>query len=449
MSDLSLNIAASGLTAQQAAIDTISENLANANTPGYVSETAVLRPNPGGDLLGVGDGVSVTGIDQNGDSLLMTNVLQSQGALSQSTALQQVLQGVEAAFPEPNGSGIANDLSTFWQSWDAVAQDPSNPAPRAQVVDLAQNLATDFNQASTQLDNLEQNAQSQLTSVVGQANTMLAQVASLNQRITAFGGSGTQANALIDQRNQVMTQLASAIGAVAVPQGDGSINVNVGGITLVQGNWNDTLSLTGSPGSLAITTTSTAVAIPASSGTASGLMAALNQYLPAYGSQLDASANALASTVNNQLAAGYTATGASGAGYPLFSGSGAAGLTVNPAVAADTSLIAASGTSTLPNAVNDGSNAQAMAELYNSATGPDQAYQTFIQGMGSQVQAVNSQVQSQTSVSTAASQNLASVAGVNTNDQMVQLLAFQQAFQASAKLISSVDTMMQSLIQAT
>src|SRR5580692_5554754 len=185
MGDLALSIAASGLDAQQTAMDTISENLTNANTPGYVSETTQLTANPGGDLLGVGDGVRVAGVTQNNDGLLTTNALQSQAVLAQSTSLQQVLQGAQAVFPEPGSSGISADLSAFWQSWDAVSQDPSNPAPRTQVVDLAQNLASDFQQAAQQLGNLQGNAQAQVTSSVAQANTMLQQVATLNKQIVA------------------------------------------------------------------------------------------------------------------------------------------------------------------------------------------------------------------------------------------------------------------------
>jgi flagellar hook-associated protein 1 FlgK len=83
------------------------------------------------------------------------------------------------------------------------------------------------------------------------------------------------------------------------------------------------------------------------------------------------------------------------------------------------------------------------------AGGPDQQYQALIQGLGSQVQAVNNQVTAQTSVANAAQENLQSIVGVNTNDEMVQMLTFQQAYQASAKLVSTVDTMMQSLIQAS
>jgi flagellar hook-associated protein 1 FlgK len=234
-----------------------------------------------------------------------------------------------------------------------------------------------------------------------------------------------------------------------VTQPNGTVNVDVGGVTLVQGTWNDTIETHGGTGDMSLVAHASGATIPASAGSVSGQLAAINQYLPAYQSQLDTAANDLASTVNTQLAAGYTATGASGSASPLFQGSGAAGITVNAAVVANPQLIAASGTATLPDATNDGSNAQAMAELYNSPTGPDQQYQSLIQGLGSQVQAVNSQVQSQTSVANAAQENLQSIEGVNTNDEMVQMLTFQQAYQASAKLVSTVDTMMQSLIQAS
>lgn len=449
MGDLALNIATTGLDAQQAAMDTISENLTNANTPGYVSESTQLTANPGGDVLGVGDGVRVVAVTQNSDGLLATNAQQTQGILSQSSALQQVLQAAQAVFPVSGSSGIASDLSSFWQAWDAIAQNPSSPAPRTEVVDDAQNLVSDFQQASQQITDLQANAQAQVTTAVAQANTMLQQVAALNGKIGATEGAGSPANSLIDQQNQLMSQLASSIGAVAVPQADGTINVDVGGVTLVQGTWNDTIDTTGGTGAMSLVASASGATIPSSAGSVSGQLAAVNQYLPAYQSQLDAAANDLASTVNSQLAAGYTATGVSGSGYPLFVGSGAAGLGVNAAVVGNPQLIAASGTAALPDATNDGANAQAMAELYNSPTGPDQQYQSLIQGMGAQVQAINSQVQAQTSVANAAQENLQAIEGVNTNDEMVQMLTYQQAYQASAKLISTVDTMMQALLQAS
>jgi len=444
MGDMALGIAASGLDAQQAVMDTIAQNLSNANTPGYVKQTADLTTLTGGDALGVGGGVQVAAITQAADGLLAANVQQAQGALAQSTALQQVLSGAQAAFAEPGNNGISAQLSAFWQSWDGVAQNPSDLAARTQVINAAQNIVTSLSQASSQIAQLETNAQSQLGSVVSTTNTLLSQVATLNNQIIEAKGAGTSPNALVDQRNALVDKLSSGIGAVATNMPDGTVMVRVGGIALVQGSFADTLKLTGAPGSLAITSQTSNVTVPASGGQAAGLLAAVNQYLPAYQSQLDAVANKLSSTVNTQLATGFTATGA--AGQPLFTGSGASGLAVNAAVLSNPNLIAASSTSTMPDATNNGANAQSMAELYNTATGPDQAYQSFIQGLGSQLQNTNNQVQAQTSLANAAQQNLQAVDGVNPDQEMVQMLSTQQAYQASAKLISTVSTMMQALL---
>jgi flagellar hook-associated protein 1 FlgK len=448
MGNLGLSIAASGLDAQQAVMDTISQNLANASTTGYVSENANITTLPGGDALGIGGGAQVGTVTQASDGLLQANASQTSGALAQVTALQQVLTSAQAVFPEPGSNGISAQLSSFWQAWDTLAQNPSDSAGGAQVVDLAQNLTTALSQASGQLTQLQDSAQSQLGSVVGQTNTTLAQVAELNTQIVAAKGSGADPNALIDQQNRLLSTLATSIGAVSSTADNGSATVRVGGITLVQGSFADTLQVSGAPGSMAITSASSGAALPTTGGNASGLLAAINQYLPSYQSQLNAVANNLASTVNTQLAAGYTATGASGAANPLFTGTGATGLTVNPAVAANSQLIAASGTSALPDATNDGSNAQAMANLYDAPGGPDLTYQAFIQSLGTQVQTTNNQVQAQTSVANAAQANLQAVVGVDPNQQMVQMLATQQAFQASAQLIQTVSTMMQSLLTA-
>ena len=449
MGNLGLQIAASGLQAQQAAMETISQNLSNANTPGYVSESATLTTALGSNLLGIGGGVRVAGIEQAGTTLLTANANQAAGAQAQSTALQTVLQGAQSSFPISTSTGLANDLSTFWQSWDQISQNPSALAPRTAVVDQAQTVVTDLQQASAQLTQLQGNAEMQLQSTISSANTQLTEVAQLNVSIANTEGAGAPAPALIDQRNQLVSQLASSIGASTRTSTDGSLSLSVGGVQLVSGNVASQLNVTGSIGSLSVVTANGGINVPLSSGTSAGLMAAVNQYLPSYQSQLNGVASALATTVNTQLAAGYTATGASGSTEPLFQGSTAAGITVNAAVAANPQLLAASSTSALPAATNDAGNAQALAELSNSATGPDQAFQTFIQNLGSQVQSVNSQVASQASVASAAQQNLQAVAGVNTDSQMVQMLTYQQAYQASAKLITAVDTMMQSLIQAT
>jgi len=89
-----------------------------------------------------------------------------------------------------------------------------------------------------------------------------------------------------------------------------------------------------------------------------------------------------------------------------------------------------------------------MAELFNATGGPDKAYRSLIEDIGSQVQGANQQLQTQTSVQTAASQALQSATGVSTDAEMVKSVQYQQAYQAAAKVIAVTATAMQSLLAA-
>ncbi|MCU4185045.1 flagellar hook-associated protein FlgK [Acidiferrimicrobium sp. IK] len=447
MGNLALSIAASGVTAQQTAMDTVAQNLANSNTPGYVQETPTLTAAAGLSPLGVGLGVTPLASGQAYDGLLQTSAQQASAALAQSGALQQVLQGIQTGFPVSTTTGLNADLSAFWQSWDTVAQKPSDSGARSQVINLASNLISDLHTSSAAIATSQGNAQQQLSALVSADNSVLTQLAQLNTAIITTKAAGSSANSLIDQQSQLMNQLSQDLGAVSSLQPNGTINVSIGGVNVVAGVTASQLQLTGTAGSLGVQTT-TGTAVTMTSGSAAGTLAAINQYLPDYQSQLDGVANDLATTVNTQLAAGYTASGAPGG--PLFTiGSGAASIGLVAAVAADPSLLAASGTATLPDAANNGANAQSMANLYDASSGPDTAYRSFVQTMGTQISALNSQVQTQTSVANAAQANLQAVSGVNVNSQMVMMLNYQQSYQASAKVISAVDQMMQSLLQAT
>jgi flagellar hook-associated protein 1 FlgK len=462
VADNGFAIAASGLEADRAAMDTIANNLSNVNTPGYASESPVLTTTPAGDQLGIGAGVTVLNVSQASDAVLAADNLAASAAAAGSSALQQTLSSIQSIFPEPGSNGLQAQLSTFWSSWDAIATNPSETAPRTEVINQAENIATTLNQATAQLTQTANDTSTEIGSNVGQVNTLLGQVAALNQSIVATVASGGQPNSLIDQRNNLVGQLGQDIGITTIGQSDGSLNVYVGGVQLVQGSTSDSLTMksAGSPPTVSIVSNNTGVAVPVSSGTLAGLLTALNVSIPGYQSQLNTVANNLATTVNNALGQGYDASGnsdvAAGTGVgpnnsaPLFVIGNAAGaaatIGVNTAVIGNPALLAAATAST--NGANDGSNAQVLAELGSSATGPDKAYQTFVTGLGSQVQTVTNQAQAQQSLSQSLSASLASVTGVNTDQQTVAMLGYQQAYQASAKVISTIDQMVQSLLAA-
>lgn len=522
-----LDIAASALNAATTEIAVTSENIANAQTPGYATQRAQLAPQPGGDPLGIGDGVSVTSVAQVTNALLSANNLQAQGSLQSLTASQQVLTGIQDIFPlgqssaaaasssaGSSNSSIAGQLANFWSSWDAIAQDPSGAASRTQVVDQATGLAQSLNEGSTQLTQLATNTVGQLQGQVSQVNQLLTQAARLNGQIAATAGGGGSPNQLVDQLNQVVNQLGQLAGVSVHTQADGEATINIAGFAVVQGDQATALQLQTGTGTISpaqaaqlqipagttyttatVLTTNGSTPVPVTGGTIGGLLSGLGAdgTIASYQGQLNAVAGDLASAVNGQLAQGYTAPGVSppadyaanggtlptagsngglqGSALPLFVAAGGGTITagnigVSSDLASNPALIAAasSAANSAGAGANDGSNAQAMAELANAATitmpaaapggssttitSPDVTYQQLIENIGSATQAVNSQVASQTSVANQAQQALQSATGVNQNTELTNLMQYQAAYQASAKLVSVIDAAVQSLLQA-
>lgn len=572
MSDLGLYIGASGLNAAQQSMNTVAENLANADTPGYVQETTNVSASTVSGTLGVGTGVTVTGVAQTSDAVMDANTNAAQSMQANLSTVQQSLSSLQAIFPEPSGNGISSQLSSFWQAWDTVSQNPTQSANLATVIGQAQGLATSLNQASNQMQEAAGIQSQQLSSSTSTVNSLLSEVAQLNQSIVASSAAAATPNSLVDQRNALVSQLATQIGATTQPQMNGAVNVYVGGITAVQGDVNDSFSIVNSGSGYSLVSNATGTTVPVSGGTIAGLLTELNTDIPNYQDMLNGVATDLADTVNNQLALGYTASGTSasasataggttpiaasttittgvndtvdltedgtpytltvapgtytpselvsainaaattagapvsaaltatgnlilsttdqgataslqvtggdalatlgmsamasaavgGNGLPLFTTDGglstptagsitAGNLTVNSSLVANPMDLAVAGSQpTPPNTLtSDGSNAQAMAELYDSTTGPDQAYQEMITTLGGQLQSVNNQTETQASLVTGLTTVQQSVEGVNTDQQTVNMLSYQQAYQASAKVIQTIASMMQSLIEAT
>jgi flagellar hook-associated protein 1 len=472
-----LNIGASSVNADMTAIDALAQNIANAETPGYISEAANLATLPGGSIFGVGSGVEVTSIVQATNALLSANNWQAQGALSNLSALQETLSAVENIFPiatQPAGattssstsSSIAGQLSTFWSAWDAIAENPSSQAPRVEVIDDAQGLVTSLHEASSQLAQITRNAVAELTGQVQQVNTLLAQVAGLNKSIVVTAGSGASTAPLEDQLQAALGTLSQLAGVDVRMQSNGTATVSIGGMTVVQQGTASTLTVASSstatsgaktpPISVELELGSgTALAMPVSSGSVAGLLSAVNTSIPKARSMLNSVAVALATTVNNELKTAYTSTGSPATSTPdhwqMFVGTPtASGIEVNSAMAATPSLIAVSATDATTGraAANNGGIAQAMAELGTTPNGPDANYQTLVQSIGALTQSVNNQMEAQTAVASQAKQALQAVTGVDVTSDLTSLLTFQQNYEASAKVLNTVDSAVQTLLQA-
>jgi flagellar hook-associated protein 1 FlgK len=203
-----LNLATTALRANQAALQTVGHNIANVNTPGYSRQSVVLQ-DAGGVFSGggfIGQGVAVNTVMRNYSDFLsqQSNVAVAQQA-SDSTLSTQLTQ-LENVFPS-GASGLGASVSTLLNSFSDVASAPTDLTARTVALANANQMAAQFRASSASLDALQAGTQTQLAQSVVAINSLATQIAAANDKVARATGSGQAPNDLLDQRDQLITQL--------------------------------------------------------------------------------------------------------------------------------------------------------------------------------------------------------------------------------------------------
>lgn len=485
MSDMGFAIAATGLSADTAQLDTASNNLANVNTPGYAAEQVNLVPEPASGPFGSGQGVLIGSISRLTDAVFAAAKVSAEGASSAANQTKQVMSSIESIFPEPSSTGIASQFSALWSDLSTLAANPNQAGAQQTVVSAAQTLTNSISDSFTQLANLSSSLQSQVGTgangggSLAQVNGLLAQVAQLNGGIAQGSAGGQNVNSLLDQSSAIVDKLAGLIGVTTSSGANGMVSVYVNGIQLVSGDVAQKLSATGSAATHNLGITTSFGASVDAKGSIGAMISAVNSTIPSYVSQLNSVADSLANQMNNLQANGMDANGDPGSaiapsGYTgtilpnIFVNSGssttytssspgfdsAATIAVSPTLAANVSLIATA-SAPGPNNSNvigqptlDGSNAQAMAALGSSPSGPAVVYQNMIGMLGTQTVDANNVAASAAALATTAKNNLSAISGVHMNAEELKVMSAQNAYQAVTRVISAMNSSLQSLIQA-
>jgi flagellar hook-associated protein 1 FlgK len=451
-----LNIGQSALLTQQKAIDITGNNIANVNTPGYSRQRLVIKQsNPVRvDNLTMSTGVtSDPGIQRYYDQFLTDQLTDENESLGRWEAQKEALEKVELMFDDAKGYGLSNSINEFFNAWQDLSSNPSGVAERTTLLSATQHLSATFNQMYTNINNLQDDIDTHVDSIVSDINGMSDKISVLNNKIVEVEIGGHRANNFRDERDQLVFELSKMIDINSYEDSDGYLNIDVGnGKPLVQGTttWNLTTADNGgvqdvywqSKDGSTVNITSTI-----SGGELKGWIDARDSFLNSYMSELDALANTIRTDVNGAHTAGFDLNGVAGTNF--FTGTGAVDLAVNPTIAADTDLIAAAGAGEgLPG--GNGA-AIAIANLQSSASMAggstfNEYFNSLIGKVGADVQAADFNHDHQSSMVQNLENYRQEVSGVSLDEEMINLVKYQHGYNAAAKLITTANEMIDSLI---
>jgi flagellar hook-associated protein 1 FlgK len=432
-----LNIALRGLQAQQAALDTTAHNVANQNTAGYTRQDATLVASRGYSIaagaLGsgagavLGSGVDVQAYVRARDAFTDLQWRVQSTAASYADTAEETLSSAQVTLQEPGDTGIASQLGDFWDAWQALANHPETTnAARTPLVTSALALVDSVKGLDADIKAVQDDATAEYASLIGangDVQTLATQISKLNAQIAKDTIAGRSPNDLLDARDKAVDDL-SALGQVSVTsKPNGAIQIAFGGVAtplLVDDQTTDFAGL------------ATMTSPGGKLGALKDLSSSTGQ-LATYRTQLSTFVNQLVTNVN----AAY--------GGSFFDPAGltASTFAVDPTLAANPSLVKANSTSTQ----GDNDIALAVAALRNGAA--DKTYSNFVLTIGADVkQAIRTNDAAQAVLGTI-SDKRDSVSGVSLDEEVTNMLRFQRGYQASARVMSTLDEMLDKLINGT
>ncbi len=494
--NFSLFNAQRGLIAAQTGLNVIGHNISNANTPGYsrqqivqVTENPYSIPGLAGPLNGLqlGQGPIVQGIGRIRDVYLDRSFRAENSTLGFNAQQKSTLGRIESFIGEPSDNGINTSLQAFFSAAQQLSQNPENAAARTSFMQRAGDLVNTFKDNATQLDNLQLElvgrgsvagsiASSRLGVGISEVNSQLASVADLNRQILSVVSAGGQANDLMDQRDQILDQLSKKIDITVDNTTNNQVNVTIAGHLMVSGVQQlDSLQAVANPAAAPASeytpTLIQTVTAPATDITNSIKGGELKAYVDVAGNaspgqttvrgllvNLDTLLGAVVSQVNALQAGGRDLTGATPAApndqiivppavtppLAIF------GYTANSNIVANPNLLAAASGAGAFAGPGDGRNALALAQLKTTGLVAgvkfDQYLNSTLSALGVDASQYNSRYAAQNNAVNNVDQQRQSVSGVNADQEAVDLVRYQRAFEASSKMVKTFDQMMESIL---
>ncbi|HID10813.1 MAG TPA: flagellar hook-associated protein FlgK [Candidatus Latescibacteria bacterium] len=447
-----LYVARSALAVQRYGLQITGHNIANANTEGYTRQRVVAeatRPleTPYGML---GTGVQVAEIERVRDRFLDEQVRTASGDLGRWAQAEQALAEVEGVFAEPSDGGLNSILREFWDSWRSLADHPESLSARQIVLGRAGTLVEALRRLDRQLKDMQYNMNTLVDSRVEEVNRIIEQIARLNVQILNIESRGSQANDDRDRRDLLLDRLSRLVDVQVVEGQDVMVSVFLNGRPLVEGKEVSRLAAIpeaeGGRPTEKVVWESDSREVGISGGELGGVLEVRDDKIKSYMETLDKLARTLAREVNSVHRAGYTLEGATGVDFFRSGVEGAGDIDLSDAVKGNPSNIAAS----KDGHPGDGSNALAIADLeYERAIEGftlDDYYRSLISQLGQDLQEAQFMRDNHELLLERFRNERESAIGVSLDEEMVQLIQYQHAYVAAARLTLVLDRMIQATL---
>ena len=445
----SLAIASQSLQAQELEIQVTNNNIANVDTAGYTRETVNLSeadPTQYGSVS-IGNGVDIQGVTSVRDDLLSLRIQQQTSQQSSAQAQVNALTQIESLFPT-SGSSLSTSLSSFFTSLSSLSTNPTSTADRQTVLQNAQTLVGQFNSISAGLSGPSSGLDTNVDTDVNQINQLSTQAASLNVELVQQQAAGQSTGTISDQLNEVETQLANLTNISVTHTSQGDSIVTGSGTPLVLGSQSFALqTAAGSDGHQQILDSNgTDITSSISSGDLGGTLQVRDTQIPALQNSLDTLANQFATAFNAAQTQGYDQNGNTGAALftipTTVSGSAAA---IKLATTDPTAIAASSdGTS------GSNGNVANLTALQNSALASGQSVTSqsanLVYQIGNLTANATAQSTAITQSLTALNNQQGSISGVSIDQESANLIQFQQAYAAAAKIVTTIQSLFDTTI---
>ena len=451
-----IEIARKALQTSQYALDVTAHNIANANTPGYTRQRVIQGTTPSfpapswnrpliqGQL---GTGVMVQSIQRVRDSFFDGQIRRENQSLGGWEVKKNGLEQIETIFNEPSDGGLLNIMGQFWDSWQQLSKNPESTSTRSSVLETGRMLATTFNQLDSKLSRVQDNLNEQVLVKVNDINSIARRVSELNRDILRVKTYGAEPNDMLDERDLLIDKLSKMVDVKVAELDTGATIIYINGSQLVSEYGYNELEAVSNPGNgfYDVKWKASGIAATIYGGEIKALTETRDVTVPAYKSELDVLAASIINEVNTLHATGIGLDGTTG--WNFFSGTGAADMAMSPDVSDPRSLGAS-----LSGEPGDNSNALALAQLKNglimsgNTITMDDYYRSLVTNLGVESQQAAAMSANGKMYYDLIENHRQSVAGVSLDEEATNMIKFQRAYQAAARLVTMFDEMLDVLI---